>query len=154
MKEEKVKNSTLKEKLVGSYFSRTSYGVIKEELNYGSLHVCNEDGFSWSISREVFEEEMTGTNFSECKKVGKEELARICMEDLNSSYILEACFTKRDGSKRVLTGYKVGKRNYLGQMSVVDLEKKMSSEKDTGIRTIDLNKLLYIVFNGVKYEKK
>lgn len=152
-----VKNPTFNqdESTEGKYFARISFGRV-DETGSRLMKVTNENGFSWAIGENIFFEEMVGTDYDEdnVQKVSRTELARICMEELSQNMIFESGFVKSKGESRVLVGYKVGVKNYIGQLQVVDLEKKMEPGEDSGFRVIDLNRLNYIIFNGVKYECK
>lgn len=139
------------EDLKGEVYSRVSFGVVID-VRPETLKIRNENGIEWTISSNLFEKEMRGTHFEKSEKVSKTELARICNEELSRNDIFKASFTKKDGSERVLRGYKLGSRNYLGHLSVVDLDLKV--EQKSHFRTIDLNSLNWIIFGGVKYIRK
>lgn len=157
MKETTQENTTFnqEENTTGKYFARVSFGKVEEHFS-GGMQVTNENGFSWEIGEEIFFEEMKGTDYDKesVEKVSRTELARICMEELHKNTIFEAGFIKADGSERVLTGYKKGPKNYMGQLQVVDLKEKMEPGKDVGFRVIDLTRLNYIIFDGIKYQCK
>lgn len=141
----------------GHYYSRISYGKIEHESSTG-YRLRNEQGFSWSVGKEVLENEIVNSSdsFEEEIKVPKTELARIFVEETGDR-IFTVCFEKKtNGEERVLRGRRKRLYSYLGMSDVIDMELEDDPEKDydTRMRKVHHDGLRWLILDNVKYIKK
>ena len=88
--EKKLDASKLKP---GDVMSRISYMRVIS-VNGDSVEVENENGFRWSISRSILENEAhSSSQFSTTKKVNRTELARFLEQDVRDS-VFSCSFVK------------------------------------------------------------
>lgn len=57
------------------------------------------------------------------------------------------------GEERVLRGYKIQFESRDGRYNCVDMD-IMKTEKEDGIRPVNINEIRWIIYNGVKYVVK
>jgi len=85
-------------------------------------------------------------DFVKTQKMGVAEAAKSYFTSLVNNPILPY----EEGEERVLRGYKIQFTSRDGRYDCVDMDIERN-EKEAGIRPVNLNTLLWIVLNGVKY---
>lgn len=97
-KKNKCKAADLKP---GDYLSRISYCKVISKKG-GKLRIQNEDGFEWSISANIVENEMfSATQFEQIKKVTRTEMVDLLMHDVGDA-CFEAVFHKQPKDSEIV----------------------------------------------------
>jgi len=150
--------------------------------NMVGMRVKNEDGFEWSIARNIVEKECYSTIVDEEKKVSKTAIADMLMHARDAVVVVNfnkqasadtvhAKLEDADGKKitkkllagllkgeeRTLTGYVIGAEPLLGRSIMIDLEhaKKIDAKGwDSRQRQVDHRTINWIVYKNVKYTVK
>lgn len=79
-------------------------------------------------------------------KKGVAEAAKRLVEDLIKNPILPY----EEGEDRVLRGYKIQFESRDGRYNCVDMD-IVRTDKESGVRPVNINAIKYLIFNGVKY---
>jgi hypothetical protein len=133
----------------GDILSRLSYVKVKS-VNGSIYQFENEDGTSWNIARDIAEEECISSSLFEKEVLlPKTKLAQILTTTGDKAFTV--CYTKADGSERVLVGHRLESNNLLGYSMVVDLTIAKEGDGKNRIRTVNHNTLKYLIFNNTKY---
>lgn len=79
-------------------------------------------------------------------KKGVADAAKRLVEDLIKNPILPY----EEGEDRVLRGYKIQFESRDGRYNCVDMD-IVRTDKESGVRPVNINAIKYLIFNGVKY---
>lgn len=79
-------------------------------------------------------------------KKGVAEAAKRLVEDLIKNPILPY----EEGEDRVLRGYKIQFESRDGRYNCVDMD-IVRTDKESGVRPVNINTIKYLIYNGVKY---
>lgn len=122
----------------------------------GSLNLRVVTGMSYlknyTNSADLFETTVKVTK--EDKKDGTLGIRSI-WENIHSGQVFTVCFKKQDkpneeGEDRVLRGYKIQFESRDGRYDCVDMD-ITKTDKESGIRPVNILTIKWLIFNGVKY---
>lgn len=113
-------------------FKKQDKPKSKKKLNEEIDHLVNQ--FSEDIDRV------------KASKKGVAEKAKQLITEL----IKEPILPYEEGEDRVLRGYKVQFESRDGRYDCIDMDIERT-EKESGIRPVNINQIKWIIFNGVKY---
>lgn len=82
-------------------------------------------------------------------KAQKKSMAKVAKEHF-SNLMLNPILGFEEGEERVLRGYKVQFESRDGRYNCVDMDIERT-EKEAGIRPVNINTIKWLIFNGVKY---
>lgn len=82
-------------------------------------------------------------------KAQKKSMAKVAKEHF-SNLMLNPILGFEEGEERILRGYKVQFESRDGRYNCVDMDIERT-EKESGIRPVNINTIKYLIFNGVKY---
>ena len=133
---------------VGDKLSTTVYYSVVEKQP-GKVVVIDEMGEKVTISNAVLERESYSTQYDEEVKVSRTAAAKILQD--SGDTIFEAEFTKKDGSKRKMIGYRVGSRDTV--FGRTECWECLSGKKPQK-RQIDHRTLSSVVHKNKKYKVK
>lgn len=141
----------------GEIVMRRSYLIIRDK-DRNAIEVTSPQGVSWSINgRDIIETEISPTRqFVETIELPISKLAAV-FANIPYGDIFQVCFTKKDGTERVLVGYRTNTEEavtYLGLSQVVDLEVVFATPEKRAIRNIYHEKLLWLNYNSIHYSLK
>lgn len=83
---------------------------------------------------------------AKANKKGVAEAAKRLVEDLIKNPILPY----EEGEDRVLRGYKIQFESRDGRYNCVDMD-IVRTDKESGVRPVNINTIRYLIYNGVKY---
>ena len=113
-------------------FKKQDKPKSKKKLNEEIDHLVNQ--FSEDIDRV------------KASKKGVAEKAKQLITEL----IKEPILPYEEGEDRVLRGYKIQFESRDGRYDCVDMDIE-KTEKESGIRPVNINTIKWLIFNGVKY---
>lgn len=116
-----------------------------------SLRVEDIDsGLNFSVIGESIISRMSSASeFNNIEKLTKTALAQKLITAYGKPFTV--CFTKQDGSERVLRGRLIEPEPLLGRSKVEDLDIDASEHR---MRLVDHRELKWLIIDGVKYEVK
>lgn len=82
-------------------------------------------------------------------KSQKKSIAKVAKEHF-SDLMLNPILGFEEGEERVLRGYKIQFESRDGRYNCVDMDIE-KTEKESGVRPVNINTIKYLIFNGVKY---
>lgn len=82
-------------------------------------------------------------------KTQKKSMAKVAKEHF-SNLMLNPILGFEEGEERVLRGYKIQFESRDGRYNCVDMDIE-KTEKESGIRPVNINTIKWLIFNGVKY---
>lgn len=134
---------------VGDFLSKFSVVQVESiDTESEKMFVQTRDGKLVEIKGKALIESYGSANqYTETKKVGKNEMARRVAE---SRGVINVEYTKNDGSQRNMTCYVTGMEQHLGYISVIDVTVG-EDDRSHGIRRVDARTIEYAVIDNVKY---
>lgn len=82
-------------------------------------------------------------------KAQKKSMAKVAKEHF-SNLMLNPILGFEEGEERVLRGYKIQFESRDGRYNCVDMDIE-KTEKESGVRPVNINTIKYLIYNGVKY---
>lgn len=82
-------------------------------------------------------------------KAQKKSIAKVAKEHF-SNLMLNPILGFEEGEERVLRGYKIQFESRDGRYNCVDMDIERT-DKESGIRPVNINAIKYLIYNGVKY---
>lgn len=105
-------------------------------------------------SRKKFQEEINNLVNQFSKDIDKVKASKKGVADkakqLITELIKDPILPYEEGEDRVLRGYKIQFESRDGRYDCVDMD-IIKTEKDSGIRPVNINTIKYLIYNGVKY---
>ena len=135
----------------GDLMAFTYFGFIQDTSNLGQTELIVEglNGDTFRVSGDsLIENAASADQYVKSKKVNKTEAAEILVASHNRPFTV--CFTKADGTKRVLKGRLLRHEPLMGRSYVEDLEIKSGHP----LRQVDHRNIVYLIVNGIKYTVK
>lgn len=125
-----------------------------EKVIPNGLIVRNSTGQTSSIvGKELIEYEFSTTQYSKTEKLPMTKLAEEFV-NIPQDVLFEVSFVKKDGTHRILKGYRFNNKvNHLGRSNVYDVECILNNNKHC-IREVDHRTINYFICQGVKYQLK
>lgn len=143
-----MKNNTFKDIREGEFLSFTQYCRVINKTK-DSVVIENQFGQELEICGIDLVESMNSSGqFTETRKVGKHEMVEALHNAKDT--VFTACFTKKDGTERILIGHLKGIEAHLGRTEVYDLEIPIT-DVSKQVRLIDNRCLSWVVINNIKY---
>lgn len=147
----------------GDRLSRISQLVVVDTMLGGSpegpvlkYHMRNEHGFEYWIDGKIIESEMYSADHTQgdVQKVSQTSIALRLMSSRDA--IFKVCFTKKDGSERILRGKYISHDPVFGSSRVVDLDlvNPPNSPENDCIRQVRHDQIKWLNLRGVRYEVK
>jgi hypothetical protein len=126
------------------------YGKVKQNNRGNRIRLANvDDGTEFfAEGRELIEKSFSADQYNDTVKLGKQALAEKLIHAYNRP--LTVCFTKTDGTDRVLRGRLIEPEPLLGRSMVEDLDLDGSNK----LRLVDHRTIKYLVIDGVKFVAK
>jgi len=135
----------------GDLMSFTYFGFIRDAYSVRQTELVVEglDGDTFKVTGDsLIENASSADQYLKTKKVNKTEAAEILIASHNRPFTV--CFTKADGSQRVLRGRLLRHEPLMGRSYVEDLEIKSGHP----LRQVDHRNIVYLIVNGIKYTVK
>ena len=139
----------IKQLQAGERVSMTDYFTVKE-VRPNAVVVTDSEGSDITFhGKDLVENKfVSNSQYGKTIKCGKHEL----VEKLNNSRdrIFTVCFTKKDGSERILTGHLESIEPHLGRTNVIDLEVP-ANDRTQGRRQVDNRTIKWLVLDNTRY---
>jgi len=143
-----MKNNNFKNIKEGEFLSFTQYFKVVRKTASGII-VKDQYGDELEVTGvDLVESLYSAGQYTETIKASKHEMVEALQGAKDK--VFTVCFTKADGSERILVGHLNSIESHLGRTQVVDLEVPVG-DKTKGLRLVDNREIKWVVLAGKKY---